>query len=534
VDWLNEAVAESYIPLLNMLFGLAERGVLPQVTLSVTPVVVQQLADKEFVGALKDYLKTKVLAAKDDAKLFQKRGERELSLLAYMWERFFEGVLKDFEQVYDEDLPSAFRKLQDQFEAELMSSSATHAYLPLLLFDESVAAQIRGGVSVYKKFFGKEPAGFWLPECGYRPSYRWTPPILSSKESVQRKGVDELLAENGIHYFVVDTHLLAGGKAIGTYLARFKELARLWHLFVKECPIPPRSYSPYQAYISSAGVAFFVRDPRTGLQVWSGEWGYPGDGWYLDFHKKHYPGGHRYWRVTSQKVDLAEKQIYVPSMAEERMRENASHFKELVKQILYEQKRETGKVGVLVAPFDTELFGHWWHEGVKWLELVLEWIEADPQIGLCTLKHYLQKHPPELIVSLPEGSWGEGGFHWIWLNEWTQWTWTHIYEAEERMREVLRIAECANERGEQILKQLARELFLLQSSDWQFLISTWTARDYAERRVLEHKKSFDALFQIYKKCLERGTLEKEDEDFLNLCKRRDRVFEDISLDWWRC
>jgi 1,4-alpha-glucan branching enzyme len=280
-------------------------------------------------------------------------------------------------------------------------------------------------------------------------------------------------------------------------------------------------------------VAVFTRDPRTGLQVWSGEHGYPGDGWYLDFHKKHYPGGHRYWRVTSAKSDLAEKEEYDPDKAAQRLPENAQHFVDLIKSTLREHHQQTGKKGILCAPFDAELFGHWWFEGPQWLRQVLDKIDRDSEVELTTCARFLDEARPVKVISLPEGSWGKGGYHYIWLNEWTEWTWKHIYEDEIRLAELLKeFGENMDRNLQDILTQAARELLLLEASDWQFLISTWSARDYAELRVVEHHQSFQRLAAMAEKYGRGEHVDPGEWNFLGECHQRDKLFPFLKLEWF--
>src|SRR5690606_25460158 len=217
--------------------------------------------------------------------------------------------------------------------------------------------------------------GIWLPECAYRPSYDWAPPVSGPRTPAPglRRGIEEFLSDEGIEYFFIDTHLLRGGRAIGTYAQRHPALRRLAERYARKygeelreedltrtANLPYRVASPVELH---RPVHAFAREPAASLQVWSGEWGYPGDGWYLEFHKRHYPGGHRYWRVTSRGANLGQKAEYVPEMAAERLEENAMHFHGLVRRRLEEHLETFGEPGIVVAPFDTELFGHWWHEG---------------------------------------------------------------------------------------------------------------------------------------------------------------------------
>jgi len=142
-----------------------------------------------------------------------------------------------------------------------------------------------------------------------------------------------------------------------------------------------KNKSPYEALLVKSKknlqkldniVAIFTRDSQTSLQVWSGKHGYPGDGSYLDFHKKHFPGGHKYWKITSSEADLADKQIYIKQNAEERLKENAAHFNELVNNIINDTKDQVTPYPFVCSAFDTELFGHWWHEGPQWMYKVIK------------------------------------------------------------------------------------------------------------------------------------------------------------------
>jgi len=539
-DWLNEATCETYIPLLNTLNQLVEEGISPKLTIGLTPILCEQLKSPFFHEEFISYLENKIKASKQDLAEFTAWGEHEFANLAQNWIEFYEGRLEDFTKRYNRDLIGAFKKLQDEGHIEIITSAATHGYLPLLGEDTSVQAQIRLGVKNYERLFGREPAGIWLPECAYRPRYKWKNPIYPDAPEVLRKGIEEFLSEEGIEYFITDSHMLKGGRAIGVYLDRFRELRELWAQFEKHYTPAPEDIekTPYEPYLVGSiegkkPVAVFTRDPRTGLQVWSGEWGYPGDGWYLEFHKKRFPGGNRYWRVTSSKCDLGDKEIYKPEKVEGRLQENADHFVTLVHEILNQHWEEKKRKGVLCAPFDAELFGHWWFEGPRWIYKVYKAFSQSDQVRPMTLREYLAENPPSVVVDLPEGSWGEGGFHWIWLNDWTKWTWKYIYEAEEKIKELASKFVYNNDsRGEALLKQLARELLLLESSDWQFLISTWSARDYAEMRVVRHYENFMRLARILQDYMESGSLTEGQQRYIEGALSQNAPFPELDISWW--
>ena len=539
-DWLSEAASECYIPLIRIFERLIDEGIAPNVTIGLTPILCEQLAAKEFVDEFVHYCKIKIEAAQADFIEFTQTGDENLADLAKMWTEYFQDILSDFNDKYDQNLIAVFRGLQDQGAIEIITCAATHGYLPLLGSDQAVAGQVKTGVETYKKHFGRNPIGIWLPECAYRPGYKWSAPIDGIIDPFERLGVEEILYDNNLAYFIVDHHLLEGGKAVGTYAARFDALKKLWASFQEQfTEIEGEPRTAGKAYFVSSkdnkgkAVAILVRDPKTGLQVWSGEYGYPGDGNYLEFHKKHFPGGHRYWRVTSSEADLGEKKEYYPKNIQERIKENAGHFKQLIKTRLTETKENLGQPGLLCAPFDTELFGHWWFEGPEFLYWVIKYISMDPEIEMATGATQISDNPPNEVLRIPEGSWGEGGYHYIWLNKWTQWTWKHIYESEKTFEKRLKEVDHKNDSvAKRILVQIARELLLLESSDWQFLISTFAAKDYAESRLTIHFDVFNKLDNILDRYLQSGSLKPKDETYLQKVEERDIAFKNLDLSWW--
>ena len=314
----------------------------------------------------------------------------------------------------------------------------------MLSQDASLQAQVKQGIAAYEGHFGRKARGYWLPECSYRPRYHWKPPLMVPGQDPTpylRKGVDEFLAENGIGFFFVEGAALSGGETLGVYADKFGPLRELLKQFQAETvQTEYRPFTPYQPYlVNSSGhdlppLAVFGRDSATGRLVWSGEHGYPGDEWYLEFHKKYVDEaasslGLRYWRISQDKADIGAKRPYEPVQAASRAQGHAAHFVPLVKEVLAAQPGDP----ILCAIYDTELYGHWWFEGPQWLYHVLKTMSADPDIELQTVSEYLDAHPASVPISLPEGSWGEGGFHYIWLNEETAWSWKLVYEVEREM-----------------------------------------------------------------------------------------------------
>jgi len=527
-DWLMEVAVGCYLPLLETVGALAASGVSPHLTIDLSPVLTEQLAAPAFRAEFETYLRERIQSARENQDEFAAATRPDLAQLAQMWERLYRDRLQQFERL-NGDLPAAFRALADQGHVTLITCAATHGYLPLLGREESVDLQLRVAAAAHQRHFGRRPEGIWLPECAYRPRYEWTPPVGPHKGRMRmrRRGIEEFLADAGLQFFMTDLHLIRGGGPLSAYRDYYPALQAL------SGPEPPAyrpERSPHRPYlVASRGgrgaAAAFVRDPDTTVQVWSRDRGYPGDGWYLEFHKKHAPGGLRYWRVTESKTDLASKQAYDPQRAAERTQAQAGHFVDLVRRVA--AAGQEAPHAVVCSPYDAELFGHWWFEGPRWMREVFARL---PQAGIepVDCAAYLRAHPPQETITLLEGSWGEGGDHRVWLNRDTEWTWERVYGAEDEFWTLARqVRERPADPARRILAQLARELLLLQASDWQFLITTWAARDYAEARIDDHHTAFTRLAQTLRRSLAGGAVPAADEEFLTARETQNFLFPDV-------
>jgi 1,4-alpha-glucan branching enzyme len=532
-DWLCEAAFECYLPLLEIAHRLVADGISPKWTINLSPVLIEQLASPEFQKELSFYHDNARRACTESRDHFTRAGQKEIVRLTHFWEEFFERMWEMHRRIGG-DIPGTFADLQRGGHVEIITCAATHGYLPLLARDESIHLQLRTAVETHRRHFGRAPRGIWLPECAYRPRYEWTPPTGRDcgRDRRVRPGLEEMLAVHGLEYFVADSHLVAAGQPVFLYRDYIPLKEGRSEPVLATPSVEARSpYAPYRvASRGGAGeAAVFFRDPRTTLQVWSREHGYPGEYAYLEFHKKHFPGGLRFWRITDNLSDLGTKAVYEPDVAAQKAGRHASHFVELVADTLALAK---GDGPVLVcSPYDSELFGHWWFEGPLWLELVAREM-AHAGVPCMTLGEALEAVPPRATLGLPEGSWGEGGDHRVWLNRDTEWTWDRIYSAEaEWVNHVARHPGRNTPELRRVLAQATRELLLLQSSDWQFLITTGTAADYAERRVAEHYAEFKRLCEMARALQAGGPLSPDAADSLRRLERDDFCFPDLDPAW---
>jgi 1,4-alpha-glucan branching enzyme len=534
-DWLNEATFECYLPLLESAHRLVAEGISPKWTVNLSPVLVEQLASPEFQKELVFYYQNVRRACVDSRAHFQREGQAVIVSLTYYWEEFYERMWELHRRIGG-DIPGTFGDLQRAGHMEIITCAATHGYLPLLSTDESIHLQLRAAVESHKRHFGQAPRGIWLPECAYRPRYEWTPPAGPDRgrRRAIRPGIEEMLAAHNLEYFVADSHLVAAGEPVFLYkdYIPLREPVR----DVTPSPLPVSAKrSPYAPYrVASRGgtgsAVAFIRDPRTTLQVWSREQGYPGEFHFLEFHKKHYPGGLRFWRITDAANDLGSKQVYDPKVAAEKVGLQAGHFVGLVKETV--EHAAKGRQGLVCSPYDAELFGHWWFEGPLWLEHVGREM-ARNGVRPMTLGEAITAVPPQGPLQLPEGSWGEGGDHRVWLNSNTEWTWDRVYSAEQEWVEQLKQGDGGDPELKRVLAQASRELLLLQASDWQFLITTGSARDYAERRVAEHYADFKRLSEMAHTVRGGTPLSTEAAETLHRLEREDFVFPDLDPSWAR-
>lgn len=499
-DWLYEAAAESYLPLLQSIGHCNLYGRPPKIVVGLTPVLLEQLSHPHFQEGFRRWLAEQGAQAERDRRTFEASGEPHGAWLASRWAAWFEALRGQFDEIGG-DIPQAFAARHGDGSLELLSSAATHGYLPLLYEDRSVRAQIRAGLASSRRILGFTPSGVWLPECAYRPEGPWRPP--NGWDGRWRPGIEQILAEEGVTHTFVETHLVGD-----------------W-----------RMHEPYRL---AGGVSVFARDRQVCEQVWSGDLGYPADGVYLEFHKRNGPRrGLRYWKVTGRHTGLGDKHWYYPDDVPGKVFEHVAHFRHLVRERLWRYRANTGQRGVVVATFDLELFGHWWFEGAAFLRDLVLSCHADPDIDLATARDVLAERPPAHAIAMPEGSWGDKGDHRVWANDRVRWMWDVIYRCERDFDRAQRDLG-GEERTADLLRRAGRELLLLQASDWMFVVTREQAVDYGFRRFVQHMVRFDATLALARREAvgTGGRLSDVERARLQEIDTHDVVFPRVDLGWW--
>jgi 1,4-alpha-glucan branching enzyme len=537
--WLYEAAAETYLPVLDVIGEVALHKARPAITMGLTPVLLEQLSHERFKTGFVAYLHERMDRAAQDRREFTAKNDEHFAWLAERWEKFYAARLAHFERI-KRDIPAEFAQRSREGHIQILTSNATHAYMPLLLNDQMLAAQMAcGTMTSEKRLGGIKSTGMWLPECAYRPAWEnWMPAVLYDNPR-HRPGIEQFIAGAGINHFFVDSHMVQNGRPLGTWEGQhFRDVddaqvhwdrGRGWR-----DPLQPVGVS---SELAPPKCFAFARHPRVSEQVWSGSIGYPGAGQYLEFHRKTGERGLRYHKVTDNQVALGDKHPYHPDDTFGKIYEHSQHFCNVVREVLREFQGRTGRPGVCVAPFDAELFGHWWFEGPQFLRDVIFTLSRDTQVKLLTSAEALAQYPPDKVVRLPEGSWGEKGNHSVWINDRNRWIWEMEYRAEGRMLQLLHeLPWRQNEPVKEILQRAGRELLLLQASDWPFVIHSQGAVDYGIQRFSGHYTRFDRMANLAHELARAGPAGREltpiERVQVEEVDLHDSVFPNIDLGWW--
>lgn len=452
-EWLYQAWAHSYLPVIGLLEDLAAEGRRDVLTLGVTPVLASQLDDEHCLDAMHHWLGGWRLRAELAAG---RRGDAALRSLAGTQFRAASHALATFEGRWRHGFSPVLRPLVDGGVVELLGGPATHPFQPLL--DERIRAfALRLGLADAALRLGRAPAGIWAPECGYAP------------------GMEEGYAAAGVRRFLVDGPALHGDTA-------------------------------FAHPVSSSDVVCFGRDLEVTYRVWSPKAGYPGDPAYRDFHTFDHPSGLKPARVTGRHIPPEAKKPYDPELAAAAVRQHAADFVELVTSRLRDLAQRHGRPALVVAAYDTELFGHWWHEGPAWLAAILR---ALPSAGVrvTTLRGALEAGCLGDPVELPPSSWGSGKDWRVWDGEQVADLVSANVELQARLLTAVQPAATrSTEAGfrDPARDQLLTEALLALSSDWAFMVSKNSAVDYARHRARIHTERFDELANL----LDAGATDK--------------------------
>lgn len=494
-SWLFEAISETYLPLLHTLNKLHEDKIPINITLSFSPTLISMLVDELLQERYLHHLDKMIELGQKEIDRTGREDQQFLPL-AQMYFDLFTQNRHDFMEVYGRDILSGYLKLYRAGQIEIVTTPGTYPFMPFYEhYPENIHAQLENSIKLYDHTFGSAPKGMWLPEAGYFP------------------GLENYLKEAGLHFFYSSFHGL---------------------LF---SPDVPRSgvYAPAKL---SNGMYAFARDLSSASLVWSAKTGYPSDSVYRDFYRdighdlpidyiKPYihleqtriNTGFKYYAITG---NTPHKRPYDRGVALAKIREHAQNF---VFHHLMHMKKVQPLMSippVSTSPYTAELLGHWWFEGVHWLDAMLRELAAQTgELATVTPSNYLRLYPDQQKVQPIFASWGNKGYAETWLDGSNDWIYRHIHMGIDRMVELTERFPDATGLKRRALNQAAREILLVQSLDWPVIMRNGTSEGYAAGRIREHLSNF---YRIYD-ALGEGKLSTE---WLTRIERKSNLFPDMD------
>ena len=491
-DWLFQAILECYIPLLQVIeSSKKESPINTKLTISLSPTLLSLLQNKQIKETFPHWIKTR----KDFLNELPHEEKKASEFLVRNLNDKF-----SYWQKYSGNLVDRFKLLNKSGNLDILTCAATHGYLPILRENpKTVKGQIKTAIRNHKNIFDANPLGIWLPECAYY------------------ENLDQILFDAGIRYAVLDGHGILNAT-------------------------PRPRYGIYAPICSKRGVAFFGRDSESTLPVWSAKDGFPGDKVYREFHKdlgwelpisklqkkgisSLRPLGLKYYKITNEKISLGKKEFYSEDEAKKKVEEHSEIYLLDRSKQLENLSLSSNFDPLLIAPFDAELFGHWWYEGPIFIEHILKKSEKY-SIRLTHLKEVLIQKPNLQICEPSPSSWGQGGYHNYWLNDKNAWIVPEITKAGTSFVN-LSTKNLDDEISKRLLKQAARELLLSQSSDWSFILRAGTTTELAKERIKRHIDRYWKLVEMFRNnCL-------IDFKFLESIEEEDDVFPTINLRDWQ-
>ena len=493
-DWLYEAINESYIPFIRMMYRLRQENIKFRLTFSLSPTLCTMLSDELLKERFTQYLESRI-------ELGEKEIERtancpDQNILARKYTEDAKQNLDFYVNKCSKNILSAFNELSNEGYIELITTAATHAYLPNFRENHvAVNAQIEAGIINHYRAFDKLPEGFWLPECGYYP------------------GLEKYLVRSNIKWTTVAAQAF----------------------FLSEDKVEKGNFAPVK---TKDGFYFFARNHFLSNLVWSDTEGYPCDADYREFYRDigydlpwdyvqpyvHEPHvrvftGFKYWAITGQ---TADKKPYNPEKANEKLNLHAANFIYNVKNQgrLLENRLDTDPVYTI--SFDAELFGHWWYEGISWLEKVIRLTSFEKNINLVTSSDVIRDNPDVQILTPAYSSWGTGGYSQVWTDSSSNaWMLRNAIKSVERMSEIAERFPLQKSLKQRFLNQAARETFLLMSSDWPFIVHNHTSEEYANKRFCSHVQNLNLVYENMSK-------NAVNTEWLVKAEKRDNLFQQID------
>ena len=501
-DWFNEAMAEVYIPLAIMLFELQEKRLKNCFTLSLSPTLLAMMSNKLLISKFVSYLEDRISFLQSDVKNYIQFDQSNENLkAAYELLNLYTKIHNTFVHKYNKDIINQFRILREDNVIEIITTNMTHTFSPNYQpYPNYLKLQVKTAIDDFYSHFSFKPDGFWLPECGYF------------------EGLEEILLENGLKYTIIEAHGILMGDTL---------------------PVN----GVYAPVYSKNGFLFFPRDIDSAKNVWSRTEGYPGASEYRDFHQdigtkwedsrvkkmlhknideEHIKSftGIKYWQIGEN--ENGTKKPYNPFFASQQAKDDAEDFLNKREEVGNSLSKLMNTDPLFTAPYDMELFGHWWFEGIEFLKNIAIDANKRKNISLTTYSEYLKNNSSHQVLNPQYSTWGQNGFSQVWNNESNNRMIINSHDILNNFEHLIKNVKATSKIEKRAIILLTKIVFLLTSSDWPFLINSGI-NAYPVKRFYIHKEDFE---NLYYKILDK----KINKEYLDDLAFRYPLFEKITYE----
>jgi 1,4-alpha-glucan branching enzyme len=467
--YLFERLSDTYIPFLKMLDHLDADRIPFKIAVSFSPTLCHMLRDKLLMQKYLAYVDTQIEFGLRE--LDRTSGDPELHALA----RHYYDTSVDhkflFAERYQSDILGVFELFRQKGKIEFLTTAATYAFLPFYTgYAENLQAQIEVALASHRSYFDKNPLGFWLPELGWSSD------------------IDHHLRSYNIHYTIVNAHGLVLGN-----------------------PLP--KYGSFYPIKTPAGVEVFSNDFYSAKDVWNKNDGFAWNPLYRDSQKDvgyeipaenlfpfiqagqaRIPTGYKYWAKAKNEH---RSHIYDPKTAQKQAAKDAASFLNNRVERLHQASSLMDVPPISVWTNNIDDFGYRWYEGIRFLDALFREAAKRTDIQFILPGDYLSNCPVDSYQTmLPEfSSWGTNGYAETWLDSSNDWVYRHISRSINRMIELAERFPDEKGLNERALNQAAREILLIQASDWPKMISMNDNADFAKQQIESSLRNFTAIFE---------------------------------------
>ncbi|MCX7641523.1 MAG: DUF1957 domain-containing protein [Elusimicrobiales bacterium] len=451
-NWYYQSLADSYIPFLIMMEELACASIAPSLVVSISPVLYNMMENEVMSDRFRKYLEKMLILIDEERNIIN---DERISKVLDVYEEKYTKVLNYFDR-YSGDIITPFKLLKSQGVFEIITTPLTYPILPLITSKEAVNLQISGAIKDFQEKFLEKSRGFFIPECA------WC------------RDIENFLVKNSIEYIFLDERSCEG-------------------------------FSPSNIYSLESGIRVFLRDYRA-FDFLFGEKGIIKNSFYREFYRDigyerdisylkkytgcdfHVPTGIKYFRITDVNVSLDKKEVYVPELAFKSLEQDSIKFADFICNIF----SNSNNTPLFVAVFNTEIFGHKWFEGIDFLKhFFINVRQKRYPFNFVIPSLYIKNTLSKTIVNPSISSWSDNGFFDKWLNEKNDFVYPYLHEiikrfiyVASRYRNLPVISD-----NEKILRQIVREIVMMQSSDWAVMIGNNIHKEYAIYRITKHYKN---------------------------------------------